>query len=54
MVNGRSLRMHGLEVEGECLARTGPRRGFRVPPSTLEQRIKKLRILKSDFNSANW
>src|SRR6267378_899510 len=27
VVNGRSLRTHWREVEGECLARTGPRRG---------------------------
>jgi PAS domain S-box-containing protein len=27
VVSGRSLRTHSREVEGECLARTGPRRG---------------------------
>ena len=48
-MNGRSLRTHSREVEGECLVRTGPLLGSEYRPSTLESRIKKLGIRKSPF-----
>ena len=47
VVNGRSLRTHWREVEGECLARTEPRRGSEYHLRPLEYLIKKLRIRKA-------
>jgi transcriptional regulator with AAA-type ATPase domain len=52
VVNGRSLRTHWRELEGECLARTGPGRGFEYHLRPLEYLIKKLRMHKATSNSA--
>src|SRR6266481_3499 len=52
VVNGRSLRTHSREVEGECLARTGPRRASEYRLRPWSTALRNYGFVKATSNSA--
>src|SRR5437899_11387142 len=52
VVNGRSLRTHWREVEGECLARTGRRRGSEYHLRPWSTALRNQGFAKATSNSA--
>src|SRR5580692_1305157 len=52
VVNGRSLRTHWREVEGECLARSGPRRGSEYHLRPWSTALRNYGFVKATSNSA--
>src|SRR6266403_5642600 len=52
VVNGRSLRKHSREVAGECLARTGPRRGSEYHLRPWSTASRNYGFVKATSNSA--
>src|SRR5438477_13111413 len=52
VVNGRSLRTHSREVEGEYLARTGPRRGSEYHLRPWSTALGNWGFVKATSNSA--